>query len=436
MVYNSLYKIKIKGICRIITIIILILILTFVSGCGSYSGISANMGTGNSGRDKSETGYVAPTIEEERAKEISSISKADDEIQKAVTEKDGLGITDEALQSVMSEQVGRYCYDVMDDSLHKLYAEILMILDKEVEDVYVSTNDADELQYVFQCVYCDHPEIFWIDGYSYTRHTKGKEIIYLTFSGKYIYSRNERKSKQISINNYVSKALSGVGRNTEEYEIVKHIYDYIITHTEYDLASEDNQTILSVFLNGKSVCQGYAKAMQYLLVQAGIEATLVVGRVNTGEGHAWNLVKIDGAYYYVDPTWGDASYILDGNSMDSKNMPINYGYLNITTKELLLTHQIESVVTMPMCVSDAANYYVKEGLYFTSYNELLLQEAFEKAYASGWENISLKCANADVYEQMCNELLNNQFIFSLLQNPQDSVVYSLSDNECTLNFWL
>lgn len=436
MIYKIYNKIGNLGFYRKIRIVSLILVMTLISGCGSLAGNGNSSGTGKQEQDISETGYIAPIVEEGKTREISSANKGDDEVQKELDHKDTIGITEEALQAVMEKQEGRYCYDVMDSSLHKLYAEILMILDKEAEDVIISTNDADELQYAFQCVYCDHPEIFWIDGYSYTRHTKGSEIIYLTFSGKYIYDLVERRSKQFAIDRYVSIALAEIGQGHEEYEIVKRVYDYIITHTDYDVTAEDNQTIISVCLNGKSVCQGYAKTMQYLLEQAGVDATLVVGKVSTGEGHAWNLVKIDGAYYYVDPTWGDASYVLDGNSMANENMPINYGYLNITTKELLLTHKIENVVTMPMCVSETANYYVKEGLYFTNYDELLLRSAFEKAYERGDENISLKCSSQEVYEMLCDELLNNQFIFSLLQNPQDSVVYSLSDNDYTLNFWL
>ena len=81
----------------------------------------------------------------------------------------------------------------------------------------------------------------------------------------------------------------------------------LILRTEYEQGSADSQTICSVLLNQRSVCQGYAKTFQYLCQLAGIPAMLVTGDVN-GEGHAWNIVFLDGDWYYIDPTWGDASY--------------------------------------------------------------------------------------------------------------------------------
>ncbi len=61
------------------------------------------------------------------------------------------------------------------------------------------------------------------------------------------------------------------------------------------------------FLNKKTVCQGYANATQYLLTLLGIPAVVVTGTAE-GDTHAWNLVQLDGAYYFMDTTWGNSSY--------------------------------------------------------------------------------------------------------------------------------
>ncbi|MBH5318363.1 hypothetical protein I6N90_11140 [Paenibacillus sp. GSMTC-2017] len=41
-----------------------------------------------------------------------------------------------------------------------------------------------------------------------------------------------------------------------------------------------------------------------MLNMVNVENLIVVGDdINSGVGHAWNLVKINGNYYHVDSTW-------------------------------------------------------------------------------------------------------------------------------------
>lgn len=60
---------------------------------------------------------------------------------------------------------------------------------------------------------------------------------------------------------------------------------------------------------GKAICGNYAALFTALANRIGLEAYYI-----TGVGHAFNLVKIDGQYYYTDPTWLDGKVYDDGKN--------------------------------------------------------------------------------------------------------------------------
>lgn len=64
----------------------------------------------------------------------------------------------------------------------------------------------------------------------------------------------------------------------------------------------------------RGICGGLAWAFKRLMDKANIECLCIAGylKENLKVGHVWNLVKLDGHYYHVDPTWGikdDGVYI-------------------------------------------------------------------------------------------------------------------------------
>lgn len=336
-------------------------------------------------------------------------------------------------------QENSYAFHQLPDNEQEIYLEILWTLLNFRENVTLSSMDEEEISRMFQCVLNDHPEIFYVDGYTYTQYTLGDILKRITFSGTYPMDKEEIADRQTQIDEYVKQCFSGITSEMDEYEKVKHIYEYLIDHTEYDALAKDNQNICSVFLDGRSVCQGYAKATQYLLQQAGIGSTLILGEVSKGEGHAWNAVRIDGQWYYVDTTWGDASYQAVGgeDSYPQKAKPtINYDYLCVTTEQLCKTHTIENVVTPPECVAMEANYYVKEGLYFTTLDKEQLTRIFQEGYEHGNAYVTLKCASEELYEQMQDMLITEQEIFKYLDCPNGVVSYTDDKEQYSMSFWL
>ncbi len=331
-----------------------------------------------------------------------------------------------------------YAYQQLSAAEQQMYLEILQSLLTFSEDTILSATDIDELSFVFQCLMNDHPEIFYVDGYSYTLYTKDGVPVQIVFNGHYTMGEDEAHARQLVIDAAVNDCLNGLPAGADEYNNVRYVYEYLINHTEYDVTADDNQNICSVFIQGKSVCQGYAKATQYLLNKLGIPATLVLGRVSSGENHAWNLVQIDGDWYHVDTTWGDASYQAVGSETFPRQqvLGVNYDYLCVTTEQIKITHVIDNPVALPNCTAMAANYYVREGLYFTEVGEEQLSQSFAKAYAEGRESITVKCADANVYSQMEEYLIGEQAVFSYLQNTGGVVSYVDDAVQCSLTFWL
>lgn len=103
------------------------------------------------------------------------------------------------------------------------------------------------------------------------------------------------------------------------------LYDYFTWHYEYDYDLNERQmresvidevTTVRFFDTGMGICQQISTAYSYLLMQAGVEATVMSGpRGYDGIGHQWSYVRIGGKDYHIDPTYaigdkGSLSYFM------------------------------------------------------------------------------------------------------------------------------
>ncbi|WP_050008150.1 transglutaminase domain-containing protein [Butyrivibrio sp. WCE2006] len=384
--------------------------------------------TGRAGRRR--------TVEEtEETEEQEGRQYFSDTYQEAQRASLGLSVVD--IEDLKKSQAGNYAFEHLTDEGKTVYVELLQIIRHKASDVVVSTLDEDVLDVVCQFVQADHPELFYIDGYTYTRYTIGGVLKRISFSGKYLYDADEIAERQAKIDAYVDECLSGIPRDADTFAKVKYVYDYLITNTEYDADAPDNQNICSVFIYGRSVCQGYAEATQYLLNKLGIPATVVTGKVN-GVGHTWNLVRVDGEYTYVDTTWGDSSYQMsEAAEGDSQKLPfINYTYLCCTTQDIEKTHVIAETLPVPECTSMKNNYYVREGEYFTECDMDALAALFRKRYADGSNNVTIKCSTKAIYDEFNDVLFDGKKVFSLMEGTNTTVSYSRFEKQYILVIWL
>ena len=339
------------------------------------------------------------------------------------------------VQPSVEELKNCYYYSVLSDEEKIVYEEIYSSVKNREENTELSTLDAQVIEKIFKCVLNDHPRFYYVEGYTYMTYTWNEKIVKMEFVGTYSKTKEECEVLDAQIENAVVKCVSGMPAGISDYEKVKYIYEYIINTTEYDLNSVDNQNICSVFLNGKSVCMGYARAMQYLLLEQDILCTIVNGTAQQGQEHAWNMVLLEDQYYHLDVTWGDNSYMEINGETSQSGMP-NFGFFCVPTEEISKTHQINSIVPLPQCVAWDCNYYIKEGLYFTDLDTDKLARVFADAYEKEYAYVEIKCADIVVYRKINTYLIEEQNIFKYLEDSKDTVSYYEGEDILLLEFWL
>lgn len=332
-----------------------------------------------------------------------------------------------------------YAYGQLSDSERLWYLDMAHAMGTMSDKIKLSEKgieaglDEDAVDKIFQAVLNDHPELFFVEGYSYTKYTRAEKTVAIEFSGTYSLDLDTALERRLEIEKAMEEFLAAVPDAEDEYEKIKFVYEKLIWETGYNVDAEENQNIYSVFVGHSSVCQGYSKAFQYLMNRLGIECTLVQGKVlETGEGHAWNLVKSNGEYYYVDTTWGDISY-----QDAAQNLPhISYDYLCVTTAQMERTHALGGMMSMPECTAVADNYYVREDALFARYDEEQMESLVNRKLEQGEHLIALRCESEECYEEMRDVLLDQREFFVYLAGTGiSSFSYTSDDRQLTLTFF-
>lgn len=327
----------------------------------------------------------------------------------------------------LSDGSSTYGYHLLTAEGQKIYDEVLSAV-RERRTVTVSTLDKDKLNQVYDCVTADHPELFYISGYTYTKHSVMDKLLSISFEGNYEMTAQQQEDAQKIVDDYTARCFDDLPADADQYETAKYLFDYIVTHTDYDTAAEDNQTILSAMQNGRSVCSGYAKSFQFLLNKAGIPCTLVTGTA-CGSPHAWNLVLLDGDYYFFDVTFGDASYL----GSDVNRAVTGYEYFGVTSEETGRTHTADGRIPLPVCRAEADNYYVHENARLQACDTQRIAELARKAAAEGAGILRLQAATAPLYDELLDQLIGQQQIYNFLPGVR-SLNYIRDKDMRTLTF--
>ena len=321
-----------------------------------------------------------------------------------------------------------FAYQQLVSEERVVYDQILNCILEHEDVITVSTKDTQILEKAYACVMADYGGLFWVSGYQYNTYSNMDQVIGLEFAPNYLYSKDETTELQRQVDAVVTEWLSDLSADADDYTKSKYVFELLIDRVDYVKESENNQNILSIFLNQQTVCQGYADATQYLLQQLGIQATVITGQAN-GENHAWNLVRLDGEYYYIDTTWGNSKYL----SADETKKRMNYAYLNATTQDLLSTHQSDMPFALPACEAVQDNYFWREGCYFQQFDASAAGQAITDAYVQQRTSVALRFASEEGYRRAISYFLEQEHVFDYCSGL-NHITYMQDDSMLVLTF--
>lgn len=385
------------------------------SALGEISGIFGEIrggeesGSGSAGEEEAEAGE--PDHSEEEPLEAESVS-------------DGL-----------------YAYGTLDEAEQEVYDEIFYALENREESVLLATTDTEVLETAYAAVRCDYCGLFWSDSYQYELYSDPSgDPTRLYFQPIYTVTEEEQQEYQEQIDAEAERMLEGISEDASDFDKVCYVYRVLVEETDYSLEAENSQNIISTFIHHETVCQGYSYGAQYLLEKLGISCTTVTG-TSQGESHSWNLVVMDGDYYYMDVTWGEVSYWNvseedsgEGSGGDSED--VNFSYLGVSDADtaFMEDHQAAEEIPMPDCTATADNYYVHENLYFAEWDLETVGSRIREVYDSGAGEICLKFGSDETYAQAYESLITQGNWQRYCNSKQIAYVDQFAENVLRIEF--
>lgn len=247
-----------------------------------------------------------------------------------------------------------YYYNQLDEDARIIYNKLLVNKDKflsgkdtitigtmfskELETEEGTNKIVDSVKDALKAFYYDKQEMFYIDMakmevYMIGKSQGGKVINNLELrlaSSQISYWKDGITSKEQALEQSTqfinrTKEIIEEVKDKSDYVKVKHVHDWLINNVEYDGSAPNCHNAYGAIIEGRAVCEGYARAFKYMMDQLNINTIFAAGNATDNDGktgpHAWNYVKMDdGQWYAIDVTWDDP--VINGDGI----LPEKYKY--------------------------------------------------------------------------------------------------------------
>ncbi|SFB71078.1 transglutaminase domain-containing protein [Ruminococcus albus] len=325
----------------------------------------------------------------------------------------GCGFSDikEAISEKVDEKIEAHSIEkssyTQEQVNEKIYKELAECKRKIVFDGVVSTEMVQNAVYGARY---DRPDVFWTGGF-----TVSTDYSTTTLECDSIHDLDEKTLAEMKadMDRSLDKVVKEASEGAADFDKLLLLHDKLIEICDYDYdaaKATDSENIgfagssYGCLVEHKAVCEGYAQAFSLAAQKMGFECGMVCGMARN-EKHAWNYVKIDGEYYWLDVTW-------DENATESEfaYVPM-HKYFMLDDSRLMKDRTVEEDVPfVPVCSSMDENYYVKSGLYLESYSFDQVNSLLNEHYEDG--GLDIMFANMDSYDEAVEDLMKNGSIWN------------------------
>lgn len=253
-----------------------------------------------------------------------------------------------ALEYIHADTQNRHAYDYFGDQLDHDASKFYQALeDMETGGIFAQgTGEVDILDYGFtddqiqaflngdetlgeefqkacDAYLYDHDEIFYVDFSNVLLQVSKHQGVYHAYitnpQGQTFLKDGVQREDVSAMHSQQEERIDGylakVDLNASSVEQVREVHDLMLANIEYYYPQDETKRThifdsYGALVEGKAVCEGYARGFKLLMDRLGIPCVSVLGSAHSGsavESHMWNYVLIDGTWYGVDVTWDDTA---------------------------------------------------------------------------------------------------------------------------------
>lgn len=306
----------------------------------------------------------------------------------------------------------------------RLYDEVVAALKAHEKSVSIGGADPEQAFKILNLVRNDHPEFYWVGGDIKVSGFVGRANMTMAQNGP----RPDVERAMRDAREWVPSTLP---LDANDYTKAKAAFGEIVSKVSYDWAEarnpseadSDAHTIAGPLLVGAAVCDGYAAATQYLLQTMGVMAYKVSGSASSEfacGAHSWLLVRMNGKFSHMDPTWGDLSPSDETLMKGSSLLDANYDYFSLSNSDIAPTHSPESLIELPKCSSRLDSYYRRESYVLQVWSEEMLVDILARQCALGCRYLAFQAATEKVFLSALDVCANARKCLLLLERAWKS----------------